>query len=64
MAVSSLRNGKMVIKVSDVKELVGDGYRISEDFYCELDREVHDAIERAKRRAKRNGRKTLKPYDL
>ncbi|MBE0518639.1 MAG: DUF1931 domain-containing protein, partial [Thermoplasmata archaeon] len=30
----------------------------------ELDREVHEMIERAVRRAKKNGRKTLKPYDL
>jgi len=64
MSVSKLRNGKMIIKVSDVKEVVGDRYRISEDFYYELDREVHEMIERAARRAKRNGRKTLKPYDL
>jgi len=64
MSVSKLRNGKMIIKVSDVKEVVGDRYRISEDFYYELDREVREMIERAARRAKRNGRKTLKPYDL
>jgi len=54
----------MIIKVSDVKDVVGDRFRISEEFYCELDREVHEMIERAARRAKRNGRKTLKPYDL
>jgi hypothetical protein len=64
MPVSTLRNGKMIIKVSDVKEVVGDRFRISEEFYCELDREVHEMIERAARRAKKNGRKTLKPYDL
>jgi histone H3/H4 len=64
MPVSSLRNGKMVIKVSDVKDVVGDRFRISEEFYGELDREVHEIIERAARRAKKNGRKTLKPYDL
>jgi histone H3/H4 len=64
MPVSSLRNGKMIIKVSDVKDVVGDRFRISEEFYGELDREVHEMIERAARRAKRNGRKTLKPYDL
>ncbi|MBE0519261.1 MAG: DUF1931 domain-containing protein [Thermoplasmata archaeon] len=64
MPVSSLRNGKMIIKVSDVKDAVGDRLRISEEFYCELDREVHEMIERAVRRAKKNGRKTLKPYDL
>lgn len=64
MAVSTLRNGKTIIKISDVKEVVGSRYRISEEFYYELDREVHEMVERAARRAKRNGRKTLKPYDL
>jgi histone H3/H4 len=64
MSVSTLRNGKTIIKVSDVKEVVGNRYRISEEFYFELDREVHEMIERAARRAKRNGRKTLKPFDL
>jgi histone H3/H4 len=64
MPVSTLRNGKTIIKVSDVKDAIGGSYRISEEFYFELDREVHDMIERAARRAKKNGRKTLKPYDL
>ena len=64
MSVSALRNGKMIIKVSDVKDAAGEGFRISEQFYYELDREVRDRIESAVRRAKKNGRKTLKPYDL
>ena len=54
----------MVIKVSEVKDVAGDGFRISEEFYRELDREVHLMIELAAKRAKKNGRKTLKPYDL
>ncbi|MBN1677287.1 MAG: DUF1931 domain-containing protein [Candidatus Thermoplasmatota archaeon] len=54
----------MVIKVSDVKEVAGEGYRISEEFYYELDERVHEMIESAARRAKKNGRRTLKPYDL
>ena len=54
----------MIIKVSDVKDVAGEGYRISEDFYYELDKEVHSMIESAARRAKKNGRHTLKPYDL
>ena len=54
----------MVIKVSDVKDVAGEGFRISEEFYFELDREVHEMIESAARRAKKNGRRTLKPYDL
>jgi hypothetical protein len=64
MSVSSLRNGKMIVKVSEVKDVVGGGYRISEEFYYELDREVHEMIDEAARRAKKNGRRTLKPYDL
>jgi histone H3/H4 len=64
MSVSSIRNGKMIIKVSDVKDAAGEGFRISEDFYYELDKEVHSMIESAARRAKKNGRRTLKPYDI
>ena len=64
MSISNLRNGKMIIKVSDVKDVAGDGFRISEEFYRELDREVHEMIGQAAKRAKKNGRKTLKPYDL
>ncbi len=64
MSISNIRNCKMIIKVSDVKDVAGDGFRISEDFYRELDREVHEMIEHAAKRAKKNGRKTLKPYDL
>jgi len=64
MSVSALRNGKMIIKVSDVKECAGERCRISEEFYYELDREVREMIESAARRAKKNGRRTLKPYDL
>lgn len=64
MSISNIRNGKMIIKVSDVKDVAGDGFRISEEFYRELDREVHSMVEQAAKRAKKNGRKTLKPYDL
>ena len=54
----------MIIKVSDVKNVAGEGFRISEEFYYELDRQVNDMIEEAARRAKKNGRRTIKPYDL
>lgn len=54
----------MIIKVSDVKDCAGEGCRISEEFYYELDKEVREMIESAARRAKKNGRRTLKPYDL
>jgi histone H3/H4 len=64
MKVSAIRNGKMIIKVSDVKEAAGEGVRISEEFYYELDRQVSEMIEEAARRAKKNGRRTIKPYDL
>ncbi len=64
MKVSAIRNGKMIIKVSDVKEAAGEGVRVSEEFYYELDRQVNEMIEEAARRAKKNGRRTIKPYDL
>ena len=64
LSVTSLRNGKMIIKVSDVKECVSERCRVSEEFYYELDRQVREKIEEAARRAKKNGRRTLKPYDL
>jgi histone H3/H4 len=64
MKVSAIRNGKMIIKVSDVKEAAGEGFRISEEFYYELDRQVNEKIAEAARRAKKNGRRTIKPYDL
>lgn len=54
----------MIIKKSEVKALVGDNYRISQDFYDRLSDAVEDIVEDAMKRAKENGRKTLKPYDL
>ena len=55
---------KMIIKKSDVKAMVGDEYRISQDFYDNLDEAVAALIKDSMKRAKENGRKTLKPYDL
>lgn len=55
---------KMIIKKSEVKALVGDNYRISQDFYDRLSDAVEDIVKDAMKRAKENGRKTLKPYDL
>ena len=54
----------MIIKKSEVKAMVGDDYRVSQDFYDKLDAAVADLIKDATARAKENGRKTLKPYDL
>lgn len=54
----------MIIKKSEVKAMVGDDYRISQDFYDRLDAAVGDLIKDATARAKENGRKTLKPHDL
>ena len=53
----------MIIKNSEVKELVKD-FRVSADFYDALSKEVEGIIKAAKKRAKENDRKTLKPYDL
>ena len=53
----------MIIKKSEVKELVKD-FRISNDFYDALSKYVEKAVKDAKKRAKDNGRKTLKPFDL
>ena len=55
---------KMIIKKSEVKALVGDEYRISQDFYEKLSDSVEELVKAAMARAKENGRKTLKPYDL
>jgi hypothetical protein len=55
---------KMIIKKSEVKALVGDEYRISQDFYDKLSDYVEELVKAAMARAKENGRKTLKPYDL
>jgi histone H3/H4 len=54
----------MIIKKSEVKALVGDEYRISQDFYEKLSDSVEEFVKAAMARAKENGRKTLKPYDL
>ncbi len=54
----------MIIKKSEVKAMVGDEYRISQDFYDSLNDGVEALIKDAMKRAKENGRKTLKPYDL
>ncbi len=55
---------EMIIKKSEVKAMVGDEYRISQDFYDSLNDGVEALIKDAMKRAKENGRKTLKPYDL
>jgi len=55
---------EMIIKKSEVKALVGDEYRISQDFYEKLSDAVEELVKSAMARAKENGRKTLKPYDL
>ena len=54
----------MIIKKSEVKEVVGKDFRISIDFYRALDTLVEKQIAEAKRRAKQNRRKTLKPCDV
>jgi len=58
------RGSSMIIKKSEVKEVVGKDFRISIDFYRALDTLVEKQIAEAKRRAKQNRRKTLKPCDV
>jgi len=53
----------MLIKKSEVKDLVKD-YRVSVDFYEALSKKAEGMVKDAMKRAKENGRKTLKPYDL
>ena len=55
---------KMLVKKSEVKDKVKGDMRISGDFYDALDKHVANAIKAAEKRAKENGRKTLKPHDL
>ena len=40
------------------------GMRISGDFYNALDKKVEDVVREAGRRAKSNGRATIRPADL
>jgi len=54
----------MMIKKSEVKDFLGGDYRISADFYDALSKHVETVLKDAKKRAKENGRKTLKPYDI
>ena len=58
------RGSSMIIKKTEVKEVVGKDFRISIDFYRALDTLVEKQIAEAKRRAKQNRRKTLKPCDV
>lgn len=58
------RGNSMIIKKTEVKEVVGKDFRISIDFYRALDKLVEKQIAEAKRRAKQNRRKTLKPCDV
>jgi len=40
------------------------GMRVSPDFFKALDKKVADLVKEAINRAKKNGRKTLRGYDL
>jgi histone H3/H4 len=48
---------------SKIKSTV-KGMRVSGDFYNALDRKVQDVMREASRRAKANGRATIRPDDL
>jgi len=53
---------EIVVK-SKIKELTA-GFSVSGDFADELDRQVKEMIEKAKDRAKANGRKTIMGRDI
>ncbi len=53
----------MKIVQSKVRAAV-KGFRMSPDFFEELDKKVDEMIKEASNRAKANNRKTLRAYDL
>jgi histone H3/H4 len=55
--------GKLLIITSKIKEVAG-GMSIGSDFAEVLSREVEALIKQAAKRAKANGRKTIKAKDL
>lgn len=52
-----------IINKSKVKD-TSRPFRVSSDFYDRLQAQVYDLVEKAKKRAESNGRKTLMPHDL
>ena len=55
-------NVDLIISKSRTKSAAG--INVSGEFYEALDGAVRDLIEAAEKRAKDNGRRTLRPYDL
>lgn len=51
-------------KVRDAIKSKGEGVRTSEDFLNGLNELLHETLEKAIERAQRNGRATLRDYDL
>lgn len=51
------------IKKSGVRDAAG-GMNVGADVYTEVDRRVQEMIKRAAKRARENGRKTLKARDV
>lgn len=54
---------KSLVVKSAVRNLV-KGFRVSPDFFTALDKMISEQIKCATARAKANGRKTLRGYDL
>jgi len=54
---------KALVVKSAVREVVGN-FRVSEDFFEELNKQVESLVKRAVERAKANGRKTVRGADL
>jgi len=57
------KNEKALVVKSAVREVVGN-FRVSEDFFEELNKQVESLVKRAVERAKANGRKTVRGADL
>ncbi len=59
-----MAKGKSLAVKSAVKALVGKNCRVAGDFFKGLDDRIAWKVKRAVERAKANGRKTVRAYDL
>lgn len=54
----------MVLVVKTAVRKLLKGFRVSEDFWKALDKCIQQCVKEAAKRAKANGRKTVRGYDL
>jgi len=54
----------MALVVKSAAKKLLKGYRVSGDFFKALDKQITDMLKAATARAKANGRKTVRAYDL